>query len=204
MATDFTRFEASIRERRTYHDHWGLALELQGDRRLAPEFHVTDKNAEWFVTGTHVMNPGSPDPASPFRKQFGFDPPADFVDFFRRWDGGYLFFGVPCTLLPVEKIIEHNVEFRRLRKYPMNAPWSLIRFSDIGHNDFIGYRLKDGHWMVCQLLNEYDDKDLHAGDFEAPVLAQSFSSWIDRLISTEGALPDGVPAPMRRIASLSG
>jgi hypothetical protein len=100
----------------------------------------------------------------------------------------------------MKKLIEENEDFRRLRGHAPKSPWKIIRFADIGHNDFIGFRKKEDRWVVSLILNEYHDDDLLAGDFEAPVLAQSFAGWIDRLIKKDGALPDGIPEPMLRMA----
>ncbi len=200
MSTDFSSFEASIRERRTYRDVSGLAQEIADDKGLAQHFTVKSTGPESAVTGTHVLNTGHPNPEKPFCALFGFEPPSDFTDFYRRWDGGFLFFGVPHKLLPIAKIIEENRDFRKLRGHPPKSQWKIIRFADIGHNDFIGFRQKEDRWVVSLILNEYHDDDLLAGEFEAPVLAQSFAGWIDRLIKKDGALPDGIPEPMPRIA----
>ncbi len=198
--TDYSRFEASIGERRSYHDEWG-SLPTQIERAGLPRtrFLIIDRGTDADVAGFNVMNPGHPNPDESLRPYFGEIVPNDFADFYKRWNGGYLFYGVPHNLLSIEKIIMENKDFRKSRKQALEGPWEIIRFADIGHNDFVGYRKKGDKWVVSLLRNEYPDEWLLAGDFEAPILAPSFSEWIGRLIETDGAMPSGSPASMRRI-----
>lgn len=200
MATNYSRFEKSLSEVRTYHDEWGgLPEEIREAGIPTAKFKIVDKITTADVSGSHVMNPGLVDPISPFKTFFRCNPPDDFPAFYSQWNGGFLFLGLIYRLLPMEKIITENAEFRKMRGHDARAEWKIIRFADIGHNDFIGFRKKDGRWVVSLILNEYHDDELHAGAFEAPVLAQSFSGWIDRLIDLDGAMPGNFPSSMPRI-----
>lgn len=200
MSTNYARFEASIHETRTYHDEWGgLPGEIREAGIPIAKFKIVDKVTAADVSGSHVMNPGIADPITPFKKFFGCNPPDDFSDFYRRWNGGFLLFGLVYRLLPIEKMIAENAEFREMRGHDAKSEWKIIRFADIGHNDFIGFRKKNGSWVVSLILNEYHDDDLHAGAFEAPVLAKSFKEWIDRLIDLDGAMPGNFPSSMPRL-----
>jgi hypothetical protein len=200
MSTNYARFEASILEIRTYHDEWGG---LPGKIREAgipnAKFKIVDKVTAADVSGSHVMNPGIADPFTPFKKFFFCNPPDDFADFYRRWNGGFLLFGLVYRLLPIEKMVSENAEFMKMRGHDVKSEWKIIRFADIGHNDFIGFRKKGGRWVVSLILNEYHDDDLHSGAFEAPVLAQSFKEWVDRLIDLDGAMPGNFPSSLPRI-----
>lgn len=200
MIPNFSRFESSMRETRTYHDEWGaLPEKIQGAGIPISRFQIVDKITECDVSGSHVMNPGVPDSITPFIKCFYCNPPEDFAKFYRRWNGGFIFFGIIYQLLPIDKIIDKNSDFRKSRGHGPKDEWKIIRFADIGHNDFIGFRKKNGQWVVSLILNEYHDDELHAGAFEAPVLAQSFTGWIDRLIDLDGAMPGNFPSSMPRI-----
>ena len=93
MSSNFSRFESSMRETRTYHDEWGALPEKIQDAGIPISgFKIVDEITECDVSGSHVMNPGVPDPISPFIKHFYCNPPDDFVDFYLRWNGGFLFF----------------------------------------------------------------------------------------------------------------
>jgi hypothetical protein len=199
MNNNYARFEASMRETRAYHDEWG---KLPGEIREAgipmSKFQIIDRITDADVSGSHVMNSGIADPITPFKKSFKTAPPVDFCDFYCRWNGGFLLFGLVYRLLPMDRIIAVNMEFREMRGHKPSAPWRIIRFADIGNNDYIGYRLKEDNRVVSLILNEYHDDDLLTGQFEAPVLAGSFSGWIDRLLDLDGAMPGNFPGSMRR------
>jgi len=200
MAVDYRRFENSIAEKRSYYDRSGripaLIKRFGIDLR---KLEIVDNGLDASIIGSHVMNSGNVNAIATFRNNFGFDPPDDFSQFYGQWDGGLFLFGVPYKLLSIKDIVIENNEFRKLRGHAKDAPWSIIRFADIGHNDFIGYRKKSEHWVVSLILNEYHDDELLAGNFEAPIISKSFSGWIDHLITTDGSLPDPIPIPMSRL-----
>ena len=211
MPTDFDFFERSLREPRVYRVWRGWERELV--RQLAGPDGLDilrDTDDDTLIRTTNLMDPGTPAGVRPVEERFGVKLPPEFHQFYQRWNGGVLVYGILYFPLSVEEIIQTAVEYRECQEVSLDLPWHVLRFCDLGDGCYIALRRRsEGDWEAIFTSCENAEVDLlHPVDLEEDrngILDPSFSAWLRRIDETDGwpwggniAMPDGRP-PCERV-----
>jgi len=214
MPVDFSFFERSIRETRTYRFTRGW----HRDRLMQPDvrehLRVLGRGRYYTeVSGSHVLRLGCPEGVRAVEERFGVELPREVHDFYGRWNGGVLLYRELYSILPVAGIIHTALQFRRVRREPTSPkelPWHMLRFCDLGEGNCLALRRKGrSDWEVIWADIEVSDTDLilpeRAAEHARAVLDPSFLAWLKRMNDTDGwpwgesiMLPDDRP-PSKRI-----
>jgi len=213
MRTDFSFFERSIRETRTYR----FTCPWHRDRLMAADvrdhLQVLRRGRHYAdFQGSHVVRAGCPEGVHAIEERFGVRLPREVHDFYKRWNGGLLLYREIYPVLSVQEIIETAIDFRTVRGEPTDPsklPWHLLRFCDMSNSNYLALRSQNGRdWGVDWADVEVTDSDLilpeRAVNYKG-VMDPSFLVWLKRMNDTDGwpwgesiMLPDDKP-PSKRI-----
>ncbi|MBM4041715.1 MAG: SMI1/KNR4 family protein [Planctomycetes bacterium] len=195
MGTDFSFFERSIREKRTYR----FTCPWHRDRLMEPDvrdhLQVLRRGRHYMeVRGSHVLRPGCPEGVRAVEERFGVKLPGEVHDFYKRWNGGFLLHRELYPILSVQEIILTAVDFRTVRGEPTDPsklPWHLFRFCDMSNSNYLALRRKAGRgWEVVWASVEVYDSDLIIPEYAAQhrrcVMDPSFLVWLRRMEDTDG------------------
>jgi hypothetical protein len=208
---DYELFDHTLRERRRYrfvNEQGSYAMKRLRGRGVLEDVEVEmPQDGCVEVSGTHVMNPGSPIGVAAINERFNISLPEDVDRFYRKWDGGVLLFREIYPLMSVQEIVQTTAWY--LDANPTDLPVALVRFCDLGNSDYLALRLNTRQaWEVIFKANEYPDEDIIINWHEHPgaFLDASFSAWLKRMIETDGwpmggkwIYPDEAPPPGERI-----
>ena len=209
MPVDYSFFEASLADQRTYRGQWdrqqlGLFEGAQARGRLEL---LSRKRDDLRFRGTHVMRPGHPLGLAQVNEQLGITLPEDIDAFYRRWNGGLLVLKRFYHLLSAADIIRRSREMRQIRREPgpPELPWHLVRFCDLGNSEYLALRFDPStsdwnvFWASHEELDAYyiADTAKPPGRREFTIVDPSFRSWLQRMCATDGwpECPDDNPTP---------
>ncbi len=192
MATDFGFFERSLNEKRIYRVTRDLERDMIRKLGTAGAVQILDDTEEHtLVRATNLMDPGSPDGVKPIEDRFGVKLAQEVDAFYRRWNGGVLIYRSVYLILDVQAIIETAIDFRQCQGVPMDLPWHVLRFCDMGSSDHIALRRNtDADWEVIWAdVENCETELLYPEDPQADargILDASFLAWLRRMDETDG------------------
>lgn len=196
------RLRASEKEKRRYRSetHYSDRIQayikrcefLDGQKHFADRFRMVKKMGKdgWEqFDASHFFVYGQSD----FTElQAWYDPlPEDFVEFYRHIRAGMLCFENFVWLMPLDEMLANELEHRRMdAAYDPDlqqlAPLRLLRFGDRGNDIAFGLRNYDGHWNIVPVSSEVADGELEGSEGEKYVCDDSFTTWLERMLDTEG------------------
>lgn len=190
MATDYSFFEAALRKSRRYRIRlMGYYEVVQAEPLRHQVKFLKETKKRLDIEVRHVMGPQNTD-AADIGHALKVKLPPDFTQFYKRWNGGYLLFREPYRLMPAKEILDFALELRRLREEPLDLPFHVVRFCDMGDGFYLALRRKPGRrnrWEVIWGGADYLDAELAtAGKDIVAVLDPSFCAWLKRMIRTDG------------------
>ena len=211
MPTDFDFFERSLHEPRVYRVWRGW--EREAVRQLAAFdgldiLQETDEHT--LIRTTNLMDPGTADGVRSVEERFGVSLPPELHQFYGRWNGGVLVYGILYFMLSADEIIQTAEESRELEGVSLDLPWHMIRFCNLGDGCYTALRRRsEGDWEIIWADIEDAELDLlHPVDLEEDhngILDPSFPAWLRRVDGTDGwpvggnlDMPDGRP-PCTRV-----
>jgi len=211
VPVDWSSFEKSLAESRVYRFSNEWYVQRLKKSQGGDEFEILRSGPfDTDIRGSHVVWPGNPDGARPIEERLAIDLPEEVHDFYHRWDGAWLFYREQYDILSVAQIIETAIEMREIRDEPMELPWNVLRFCDMGDGNYLALRRKGPlDWEViwadasrwdAELVKLADPRDDACIRLDA-----SFFAWLRRMDDTDGwpwgesiALPRDT-APSERI-----
>ena len=191
MKCDYRFFAKVVSETRRYRLQCAGYCERLEEEPLRSHVKVLDATSEKHIDieTKQLVNPPSNDVLE-VNRALKIRLPADFTQFYKRWNGAYLLLREPYRLMPAKEILDFALELRRLREEPLDLPFHVVRFCDMRDGFYLALRRKPGKankWEVIWGGADYLDAELAtAGDDIVDVLDPSFCSWLKRMIRTDG------------------
>lgn len=212
MTTDYSFFEQTLDQWRTYKPHigqWRELIELPYYRSRVQVIGNLIPGGDYRVRVRHLMNELNPIGVAQLNEQFNITLPVELDDFYRRWDGGTLFFRQFYQVLSVQQIINmtRNIRIGQQGFQPRDTPFHALRFCHMNDEYYLALRLqKSGSWEVMNAPPGPTDAELLSDDEETRgyVTDPDFPTWLRRMCDTDGWPIGGYefepePAPAQRL-----
>lgn len=197
---EFSRFEQSLREVRTYRSR-ALITGTLGEAAAGMEgtFEVISESEDGDVyRASNFASPAVDQSAMDRLQEVLAVPmalPEDFVAFWRRWSRAVLVLRCDFWLMSPAQMVE--VATYRARFSPACSghlgKHRVIPFAEINHEteDYAALRLRaeDSMWNVCYFSHEYWTESMEDDPGDEFGSDASFSDWLERVLSTDGWPP---------------
>lgn len=208
MSTDYSFFEQSLTQQRTYSVKTGWHCDRFVLDRIA-RIHINkldvrahievlsmveeddDDEAREVcrVKGSHVMRVGSSDGVERIQQAFDITLPPAVDDFYRRWNGGFLLFREFYELLSVDEIIKETLSWDEMLGRPTDGPRIAIPFCTVLGDCYLALRKTDeGEWEVIIFGPEEAGVLLQDRHEAGPGFTKdpNFPAWLKRMCQTDG------------------
>ena len=141
------------------------------------------------MTVSHAFMPPRTS-AKVIEREFEIELPADFKEFYSRWNEGLLLVRNPVKIMSPDCIVTDTLEIRDVQETPRDTPFRTIRFGELAPNFHFVLRFSPSAaaWVVDlwasseQLYTEFQSPECDTNPTDS-----SFTEWLQRMIMTDGA-----------------
>lgn len=195
MATDYSFFEQTLEQWRTYKPRirqWRELIELPYYRSRVQVIGKLVPGGDYRFRVRHLMNEPNPIGVAQLNERLNITLPSELDDFYRRWEGGTLFFRQFYQVLSIRDVLQQA----ELQRTPddgytpsIAASSRILRFCHIHDGRYLALRHRARQtWEVMKVPPGYTDAELVVDDDDVPgfVTDPNFPTWLRRMCDTDG------------------